>query len=956
MFHPVIVAAGLLILTMSGAPQPQPLSTAAQVHQLPAAAAKQGLPVVLRGTVTQFIPEWAGFSLQDRTDAVWVYGNVIKALDLHAGQVVEVHGTAGPGNFAPVVQVNSVKVLGSGPLPKPRPADWKYLSSGACDNTYVSLTGVVRSAITVEPPRWRWRATAIHIDLGGNEQWVYFRDPSPFPLAQLPDSTVRVNGTCAVLANSRKRFEGVAVLVPSVPNQLQILDAAQEITAGTPLTTIDRMFLYTPGTDRRRRVKISGTVIWAEGNRAFVQEGTNGVLVRTVLPENVEPGERVYAIGFPSAGAYSAEMEDAVLVDQHRQGAVPPFAIAAGELLARFHSARPFLPDSMLVRISGTVLGVSQSINGDVISLEDGSTMFNARLLKTQMGRSGLSLASGARVAVTGVCVIQADDLGLPQSFEILMRSSQDVRILEEPSWLTRTLAVRTAGILMVLVLVTVIVVIRLTHRVGAQTTVIEQQKERERAMGQRLQDLVENANDVVYILKTDGHVLHANSGAERLTGYSREEMLRLNMTDLLAPEERSLLLENLASPGAERGTKFEQAEWNFVRKDGSHVAVELSQRFVADDDGETRVQAIGRDVSARKRALFDNEERFRTLANNISQLAWMADQTGSVVWYNERWFQYTGSTLAELGGEGWRNYLHPEHTERVVARRQQCFDTGEIWEDTFLLRGKDGQFRWFLAKAMPIHNNSGNVVRWFGTATDITEQKQIETALQRSNEDLRQFAYIASHDLQEPLRNVCIYAQMLARSFTNGDLTPERAKYIDVVTSGAKRMEALISDLLAYSRLTGTEDLEMPNVAMESVLETAMEDLRTVIEESKARIIYGDLPVVRASAAHLAQVMQNLLGNAIKYRKPDAAPEIIVRAEQQVDRWIFSVADNGRGFEPEYGENVFGIFKRLHGQEIPGTGIGLAICKTIVERHGGKIWAEGRPGVGATFWFTLPH
>jgi light-regulated signal transduction histidine kinase (bacteriophytochrome) len=167
--------------------------------------------------------------------------------------------------------------------------------------------------------------------------------------------------------------------------------------------------------------------------------------------------------------------------------------------------------------------------------------------------------------------------------------------------------------------------------------------------------------------------------------------------------------------------------------------------------------------------------------------------------------------------------------------------------------------------------------------------------------------------------------------------------------------MESLISDLLAYSRATGTETLALPSISFAAIIQTAMENLRTVIDESQASITYDEMPEIHASPTHITQVLQNLIGNAIKYRRPGTSPAIAIRAEKQVDRWVFSVEDNGSGFDPKYAENMFGIFKRLHGADIPGTGIGLAICKAIVERHGGKIWAEGRPGSGATFWFTLP-
>ncbi|MDQ2844749.1 MAG: ATP-binding protein [Acidobacteriota bacterium] len=359
--------------------------------------------------------------------------------------------------------------------------------------------------------------------------------------------------------------------------------------------------------------------------------------------------------------------------------------------------------------------------------------------------------------------------------------------------------------------------------------------------------------------------------------------------------------------------------------------------------------------MTARKQAMSDNQQRFRTLADNIAQLAWMADERGFTFWYNQRWFDYTDATLDEARGWGWQKWHHPDHVERVVTRIRHSFETGETWEDTFPLRRRDAQYRWFLGRAMPIRDQSGRVVRWFGTNTDITEQKQLETELQRSNEDLQQFAYVASHDLQEPLRNVCTFTQMLARTYNDGDLTRQRREYMGIIATGARRMESLITDLLTYSRVTGIDKPDRQRIDFEQVFEKTLENLSVSVGESGATITHDALPTIDASASQISQVVQNLIGNSVKYRRPEVPLRVHVHAEHQVDRWLFFFRDNGAGFDSRYADKVFGILKRLHGPEIPGTGIGLAICKTIIERHGGRMWPEARPGEGATFYFTIP-
>jgi signal transduction histidine kinase len=267
----------------------------------------------------------------------------------------------------------------------------------------------------------------------------------------------------------------------------------------------------------------------------------------------------------------------------------------------------------------------------------------------------------------------------------------------------------------------------------------------------------------------------------------------------------------------------------------------------------------------------------------------------------------------------------------------------------------------WLRAVVNYLGAGSAGRPRFSFVAEDITEKRHSDDLIRRSNEELRrangdleQFAYSVSHDLQEPLRQVAVYSQLLEKRYAS-TLEPKALDYLGYCVEGAHRMEMLINDLLAYSQ-AGRSDLDSPAlVDLHAVLDSVRKNLATTIEESGAVITIPSLPKVQGDAVPLTQLFQNLISNAIKYRS-DRVPEISVTAVADGARWRFRVQDNGIGIASEYRTQVFGIFKRLHDRKAyPGTGIGLAICQKIVERYGGRIWVESEPGEGSSFFFTLP-
>jgi light-regulated signal transduction histidine kinase (bacteriophytochrome) len=273
----------------------------------------------------------------------------------------------------------------------------------------------------------------------------------------------------------------------------------------------------------------------------------------------------------------------------------------------------------------------------------------------------------------------------------------------------------------------------------------------------------------------------------------------------------------------------------------------------------------------------------------------------------------------------------------------------------------RDGGVRYLLGRGHLVRDAENKPIRMTGIAQDITERRCITEALKlnieklaRSNEELERFAYVASHDLQEPLRMVASFTQLLAKRYS-GRLDETADRYIDYAVDGAKRMQELIADLLAYSRVNSKE-LALRQTDCGEVILEAMRNLQVAIEESGASVDWDPLPALWADQGQLIHLFQNLLGNAIKFRKKEECPRIHVSAVDSGGEWVISVQDNGIGIDTRQAERIFQIFQRLHTRaEYPGTGIGLAVCQKVVERLGGKLWVESELGVGSTFRFTIP-
>ena len=647
---------------------------------------------------------------------------------------------------------------------------------------------------------------------------------------------------------------------------------------------------------------------------------------------------------------------------------------------------------------------------------------------------------------------------------------------------------------------------------------------------------MFENSPDCLKIIDLDGRVLEVNESGCRLMEVDDAAALRgAAWADLWPATNRETIREAVAAARAGQVGRFQ----GFCpTMKGTPKYWDVSVAGVPGADGRPfRLIGVSRDVTEERRAeerVRESEEMFRQLAESIPQLAWTTDAEGFIFWYNQRWYDYTGTTLDEMKGWGWQSVHDPDELDRILPRWKAALASGEPWEDTFPLRGADGKFRWHLSRARPMRDAQGDIVRWFGTNTDISAQRDMEQSLRaserrfrsltetipqmvwtadpagevtffnrrwdaytgtplavgrangwaldlihpedadrqrarwqlavaraadgfneefrlrrasdgayrwmlsvavpirdaagavaewvgtltdiedqkqqaqtlaqmvrtrtaqleeangslthevaertaaeqrvrtvaaelgRSNDELEKFAYVASHDLQEPLRKIQAFGDRL-RTKCRDELPDNGKEYVDRMLGAAGRMRRLIDDLLTFSRVT-THRRPFVRVDLGKAVREVVSDLEVRIAQTGGAVEVGELPDLDGDFTQIRQLFQNLIANALKFHRPGVPPvveitgELVDRAPTEPDAGgpvpmcRVSVRDNGIGFDEKYRDRIFDVFQRLHGRdEYEGTGVGLAICRKIVERHGGTITAHSRVGEGATFVVELP-
>ncbi len=489
----------------------------------------------------------------------------------------------------------------------------------------------------------------------------------------------------------------------------------------------------------------------------------------------------------------------------------------------------------------------------------------------------------------------------------------------------------------------------RCTHLVGSVHDITErkQAEDARRESEEKFKYVFDNSSVGKSITLVSGE-MHANKAFCELLGYSPEELQSKKWQEITHPDDIALTQKEIDAllSGEKKSARFNK---KYLRKDGSIVWADVSTSLRRDAQGKPLyLMTTLVDITERKRMeeeLRESETRYQLVFENSGTANTIFDTDCRVILQNSLSKKLTapvdalGKTALEVFG--------PEQGIAVTERMRRVLHSGlpEVFETKFSMPSGE---RWMRSSYLPLSNERQVVVGIQVISQDITERKQAEEALkivladlERSNQDLEQFAYIASHDLQEPLRMISSYTQLLAQRY-RGKLDNDADEFIGYAVDGVTQMQRLINDLLAYSRVGTRGKLPEP-VPADAALDRALENLQFAIQENKAEITRDPLPTVLVDDVQLAQVFQNLIANAIKFHREEP-PRIRIAAEDRGQEWLFSVRDNGIGIDPQYLERVFVIFQRLNPRgKYPGTGIGLAICRKIVLRHGGKIWVEIR-------------
>jgi PAS domain S-box-containing protein len=468
----------------------------------------------------------------------------------------------------------------------------------------------------------------------------------------------------------------------------------------------------------------------------------------------------------------------------------------------------------------------------------------------------------------------------------------------------------------------------------------------------------------------------HFNNAFCEMLGYSEEELVKMKWQDFTHPDDFEIT-QKVFDILVSRESDSPRFIKRYLRKDGSVMWADVSTSLRYDKDNKplyfmTTVNDIT-DLKLAEEVLRNDEKRFRELIEALPQLYWTCRVDGPCDYLSRQWVKYTGIPESDQLGYGWLEQLHPEDREKTITAWAEKVKNGTSFDIEFRIRRYDGEYHWFKTRAVPIHDSEGRLIRWLGSNTDIDSIRKAEDQLRNYSKDLEQrvilrteqleaankeleaFSYSVSHDLRAPLRSVHGFTKILLEDY-EANLDEEGKRICGIISSSATQMGELIDDLLSFSRI-GRSSLNPSEIDMKKMAKVVFEGMTSPSERKRIKLKIGKLSSAFGDITLFGQVWTNLISNAIKYSSKIDVSEINIGSESDGKMITYFVKDNGVGFDMNYKHKLFSVFQRLHSEaEFEGNGVGLAIVQRIILKHGGKVWAEGEVGKGATFYFSLPE
>jgi PAS domain S-box-containing protein len=932
------------------------LTTALAAHSLPTDQAKLGYPVRLHGVVTYYdpytSPKVGAYFICDSTGCIVVLVPPLPILPIRAGTVVDMSGVSAPGNYAPILEGSDLKVVGQSALPKSPRRNLAELMTGADDGQWVEVEAVVHSVEYSE------HSVTIALALGDG----MIRGIAPLEQGadydRLIDSRVLVRGNGAPVWTKNRQMVGARLLFPSLA-QVTIEEPAPADPFLLPARPISALMRFSPGTRFVHRVRVRGQVtLQSPGRWLYIQDGSQGLFIPTVQKTPLKLGDVVDAVGFPAMGEYSAMLEDAIFKPLGSGQAIAAPAVTAQDAMKGDY-------DAELVQVQGRL--VNKDLNSEYPNLvmSSGGILFFAVAPNRMKAEELASWRVGSELQLTGVCSVQVDKYSsaqregaaLPMSFRILLRSPQDVVVLQRPSWWTAGRILALLAISVVTILAGTLWVVALKRRVLERTETIRA--------------TLESTADGILVVDSAGGIVAHNQKFVAMWTVPDSMLKRRNersLLDFIKPQlqDTEAFGSEIQAAHADSKAKTDDV---LELKDG-RVFERHSEPQSVNGKNVGRVWGF-RDVTERRRAeeaLSAERRLLRTLIDNMPDYIYVKDTASRFVVANRAVAGLAGvQNPNDLLGNTDYDYFPQEVAATFFSDEQAIIRSGRPMvnrEEKAV--DSEGNAKWLLTSKVPWRDPHGQMIGIIGIGRDITEHKragdvlrEAKEAAEAANRAKSEFLANMSHEIRTPMNGIMGMTELVLDT----ELDPEQREYLNLAKMSADSLLALINDILDYSKIeAGKLEIDAIDFNLADSVGNTMKTLSLRAHQKGLELAFEIGPEVPdalvGDPGRLRQIIVNLVGNAIKFTEQG---EVVLHAnvesrKQGEIRLHFTVTDTGIGVPVEKQTAIFEAFNQADGsmtRKYGGTGLGLTISSRLVKLMGGQIWVESEPGKGSRFHFT---